>query len=415
MNNFTSQLLATKKTVLKMLQLSEEEKNKVLLDLANELVKQSNIILEANAKDLENFETNNPLHDRMLLTPERIKNIANELTNVTKLKDPIGEVLEEKDMQTGIHIKKIKVPLGVVAVIYEARPNVTIDVFGLTFKSGNSCILKGSRSAINSNEALINIIQQVLESNGLPKEIICLLTLSREETGELLKANEYIDIVIPRGSQNLINAVREQATIPTIETGAGVVHTYFSESGDLKKGKAIITNEKLRRPSVCNALDTLIINKNRLSDLSEIMSDLPENNVEVFADQQSYDVLKNKYSSKLLKHVNDDSFGTEFLSYKMSIKTVSNLDEAIDHITKYSSKHSEAIISEDTTEIEKFLNLIDAAAVYANTSTAFTDGAQFGLGAEIGISTQKLHARGPMGLNELTSYKWIISSDGMTR
>jgi len=409
------QLEQVKKASRSLLTISPEKKNEVLADLSKALKKEAPAILKANALDLENFSPDDPLYDRLLLTEERIGDIAGSLLEVVQFEDPIGEVLEEKELPNGLKLKKVRVPLGIVAVIYEARPNVTIDIFALTWKSGNACVLKGSRSASHSNLALVEIIHDTLKKHELPQEIACLMTLEREETAELLQAHEYIDILIPRGSKALIDSVRKNSTIPTIETGAGVVHTYFAQSGNLTKGQNIIENAKTRRTGVCNALDTLLIDETRMPDLPELVRPLADKKVEIFADEKAFASLQESYPSSLLQQATEEHFGTEFLSLKMSIKTVQNLDEAIDHIGKFSSKHSEAIISEDDQEIEKFLQQIDAAAVYSNTSTAFTDGNHFGMGAEIGISTQKLHARGPMGLKELTSYKWIIHGDGQTR
>ena len=356
-----------------------------------------------------------PKFDRLKLTKERIKGIADDIRNVAKLPFPIGEILEEKELDNGLQLQKVRVPLGVIGVIYEARPNVTFDVFSLCMQSGNACVLKGGSDAEFSNKAIVEIIHSVLKSEGLNPELLQLLPPDRSAATELMNAIGYVDILIPRGSQNLINSVRENANIPVIETGAGIVHTYVDCSADITKAANVVVNAKTRRVSVCNALDCMIIHKDKLKDLPEIMKGMTTFDVEVYADDASYNQLKNQYPDNLLFKATSESFGTEFLSHKMSIKTVNNLDEALDHIYTYSSKHSEAIIAEDAETIERFYNEVDAAAVYANTSTAFTDGAQFGLGAEIGISTQKLHARGPMALKELTSYKWLIKGNGHTR
>jgi glutamate-5-semialdehyde dehydrogenase len=307
------------------------------------------------------------------------------------------------------------VPFGVIGVIYEARPNVTFDVFSLCLKSGNACILKGGSDAINSNKAIVGIIRSVLDENGLDKNILSLLPAGRDETNQLLNAREYVDLIIPRGSRSLIDFVRKNASIPVIETGAGICHTYFDEYGDREKGRVIVNNAKTRRVSVCNALDCLIIHKDRLNDLDYIVGLCPGSDVTIYADERAYAALEGKYPSGLLQRANKDSFGTEFLSYKMAIKTVDSFDEALLHITEFGSRHSEAIISGNNNRIQLFYKLVDASSVYANASTAFTDGAEFGLGAEIGISTQKLHARGPMALEALTTYKWIIEGDGQVR
>jgi glutamate-5-semialdehyde dehydrogenase len=323
--------------------------------------------------------------------------------------------LSETVRPNGMKITKVSVPFGVIGIIYEARPNVTFDVFSLCLKSGNACVLKGGSDAIYSNTAIVNIIHQVLNKHGLPSDAVTLLPVGREETNEMLHANGYIDLIIPRGSQGLIDFVRQNSSIPVIETGAGICHTYFDAAGDVDRGAEIVFNAKTRRPSVCNALDCLILHSSRLSDLPVLTAKLAEKEVIIYADEPSYNILKKSYPENLLQRATEESFGTEFLSLKMAVKTVGSLDEALDQISRYSSKHSEAIISEDFAAIETFRKMVDAAAVYSNASTAFTDGAQFGLGAEIGISTQKLHARGPMALEELTSYKWIVEGQGQIR
>ena len=312
-------------------------------------------------------------------------------------------------------ITKISVPFGVIGVIYEARPNVSFDVFSLCFKSGNACVLKGGSDAYNSNLAIVNLIKKVLKENDLDENIVTLLAAGRDATSELMSAVGFVDMIIPRGGQGLINFVRQNSQVPVIETGAGVCHTFFDENGDLGKGKNIIFNSKTRRVSVCNALDCLIIHEKRLPDLPELCIKMAEKNVIIYADEPAYKVLSGKYPEDLLKEADETSFGTEFLDYKMSVKTVKNINEAIEHVTKYSSKHSECIVTENKENAKLYIKSVDTACVYTNVSTAFTDGAQFGLGAEIGISTQKLHARGPMGLEELCSYKWIIEGDGQVR
>ncbi|MCC9138372.1 glutamate-5-semialdehyde dehydrogenase [Pontibacter silvestris] len=395
--------------------LSEDKVNQVLEDLATKAVAATDTILAENQKDLDRMDTNDPKYDRLKLTRERIESIAADIRNVASLPSPLGKVLAERKLDNGLELKKVSVPLGVIGIIYEARPNVTFDVFSLCLRSGNALLLKGGSDAIDSNTAIVKIIHDVLESNGIDKNIVQLLPADREATHEMLHAVDYVDIIIPRGSQGLINYVRENSKVPVIETGAGIVHTYFDEFADLSRGKEIIVNAKTRRVSVCNALDCLIINNNRLQDLPEIGKGLAEKEVDLYADEAAYKVLKGNYPEEKLHQATAEHFGTEFLSLKMSVKTVDSLDEAIEHINKYSSQHSEAIISDNEENVEHFLKAVDAAAVYANTSTAFTDGAQFGLGAEIGISTQKLHARGPMALDELTSYKWIVKGNGQIR
>lgn len=387
----------------------------VLNDLAGAALAQTTLLLQENQKDLDRMDVNDPKYDRLKLTESRIKDIAKDMVNVADLSHPLGHILSEKTMPNGLNIKKISVPLGIVGVIYEARPNVTFDVFALCFKTGNVCILKGGSDAEFSNKAIIKIIHDVLSKHGINKNAAVLLPPEREATEALLNAIGYIDVLIPRGSQSLIDRVRQQSKVPVIETGAGIVHTYFDETADLKKGSEIVFNAKTRRVSVCNALDCLVIHSFRLSDLPELAKKLATKDVELFADERAYTSLKDNYPDNLLKKAQSEHFGTEFLDYKMAIKTVDSFDEALNHIASHSSKHSEAIITENAKNAATFLNKVDAAAVYLNASTAFTDGAQFGLGAEIGISTQKLHARGPMGLQELTSYKWIVEGDGQVR
>lgn len=394
---------------------SGEKINQVLADVADAAEKNAGYILQENKKDLKRMKPDDPKYDRLLLTKERIAGIAADIRNVASLPSPLGRVLSETTRPNNLKIRKITVPFGVIGIIYEARPNVTFDVFSLCLKSGNACVLKGGSDAHDSNEAIVQVIKAVLLNHGLDENTLALLPPDREATAELLHAHGYVDLIIPRGSQNLINFVRENSSIPVIETGAGICHTYFDESGDAEKGKAIINNAKTRRPSVCNALDCLIVHKNRLNDLPKLTELLPQNNVIIYADPEAYQSLKGKYPENLLQEATEESFGTEFLSLRMAIKTVGSLNDALNHIANYSSKHSEAIIAEDQEALDVFRKSVDAAAVYCNVSTAFTDGAQFGLGAEIGISTQKLHARGPMALEELTSYKWIIEGDGQIR
>lgn len=387
----------------------------VLNDIAEAAVSQTPHLLKENQKDLDRMDSADPKYDRLKLTEARIKDIAKDIVNVANLPNPLGHVLSGKTMPNGLNISKISVPLGVVGVIYEARPNVTFDVFALCFKTGNVAVLKGGSDAAYSNQAIILLIHQVLEKHGIDKNVALLLPPEREATEALFNAIGYIDVLIPRGSQQLIDRVRQQSKVPVIETGAGIVHTYFDETGDLQKGAEIICNAKTRRVSVCNALDCLIIQSSRLHDLPALASPLAEKQVEIYADDTAYAALQGNYPRELLHKARPEHFGIEFLSLKMAVKTVDDLTEALDHIARYSSKHSEAIISENADNAACFLNKVDAAAVYVNASTAFTDGAQFGLGAEIGISTQKLHARGPMGLQELTSYKWLIKGDGQVR
>lgn len=397
------------------LRLQTEMIDSVLKAVADAAVAHTDKILTENQKDLERMDPANPKYDRLKLTAERIQTIARDMRNVADLPTPLGKTLEERRLPNGLELTKKSVPLGVVGVIYEARPNVTFDVFSLCLKAGNVCVLKGGSDAEYSNLAIVEVIHEVLREHELNEHLLTLLPATREATKALLEAVDTVDVLIPRGSQNLINYVRENAKVPVIETGAGIVHTYFDVSGDVEKGKRIVFNAKTRRVSVCNALDCLIIHHNRLADLPELTEQLAAKDVEIYADEASYKVLQGNYPNALLNRAEPEHFGIEFLSYRMSIKTVADLDEALDHIAQYSSKHSEAIVAEDQATIQTYMQSVDAAAVYANASTAYTDGAEFGMGAEIGISTQKLHARGPMALSELTSYKWLVYGQGQVR
>ena len=399
----------------KLNMLENKEIVEVLKELARQARQNTAHILAENKKDLDRMSVEDPKFDRLKLTAERIEGIASDIENVAELESPVGITLKQTTRPNGLKISKMSVPFGVIGIIYEARPNVTFDVFSLCLKSQNACVLKGGSDAIYSNKAIVSVVQQVLRKFGLDENTLALLPAGREETNEMLQAHGYIDLIIPRGSQGLINFVRENATIPVIETGAGICHTYFDEFGDTEKGSEIIFNAKTRRVSVCNALDCLIIHKSRISELPIFARKLAEEKVVIYADDRAFGAMQNTYPSELLKKATEASFGTEFLAMKMSVKTVDSLEEAISHINQHSSKHSEAIISENRENITRFQKMVDASSVYSNTSTAYTDGAQFGLGAEIGISRQKLHARGPMALEELTSYKWIIEGNGQIR
>lgn len=389
--------------------------DRVLLAVAGRIGPETDRILAQNALDLDLMDPEDPRYDRLRLTPERLRDIAADMRNVASLPSPLGMTLDETSRPNGMTITKVSVPFGVIGIIYEARPNVSFDCFSLCFKSGNAVILKGGSDARHSNAAVVALIRSVLEAEGIDPEVVQLLPASHEATAEMLGAVGYIDLVIPRGSQRLISFVRENAKVPVIETGAGICHTYFDRAGDKVKGAMIVNNAKTRRVSVCNALDCLLVHRERLEDLPLICNMLADSNVVIYADKEAFEALRCRYPGPLLKEATEESFGTEFLSYKMAIRTVDSLDEAAKHIARYSSKHSEAIVSEDAAACEEFIKRVDAACVYCNVSTAFTDGAQFGLGAEIGISTQKLHARGPMALRELTSYKYIVRGDGQIR
>lgn len=387
----------------------------ILKRLSEEAVSRMDFILSENARDLARMAENNPLYDRLLLNEDRIKAISGDIMKVAALESPLGQELSEYTRPDGLKISRVSVPFGVVGIIYEARPNVTFDVFSLCLKSGNVCILKGGSDAANSNLAIAKVIKDVLAEFNVSQDILTLLPPGREETAMLLKARKYVDLIIPRGSRSLIDFVRENSEIPVIETGAGICHTYFDEYGDREKGRNIIHNAKTRRVSVCNALDCLIIHESRLADLPHLTELCAGSGVEIFADSRAFEALRGVYPQELLRKATEESFGTEFLSLRMSVKTVADIEDALEHIEKYGSKHSEAIISEDSKRIQLFFKHVDASSVYSNASTAFTDGGEFGLGAEIGISTQKLHARGPMALRELTTYKWIIRGEGHVR
>jgi len=387
----------------------------VLHDLASATLANMPLLLAENQKDLDRMDPADPKYDRLKLTEQRLTDIAADLNNVADLPSPLGRVLAETTRPNGLHLRKISVGFGVIGIIYESRPNVSFDVFALCLKSGNASLLKGSKDAHASNLAIVELIHTVLKQHQLDPALCTLLPAEREATSALLNARNYVDLLIPRGSANLIQFVRENATIPVIETGAGICHTYFDVDADLEKGAAVVFNAKTRRVSVCNALDCLIIHQDRLADLPALCEKLATKSVTIFADTQAFAALQGHYPDTLLKVAQPEPFGTEFLDYKMAIKTVSSLDEALTQIANYSSKHSECILTENETTALCFSQTVDAACVYTNASTAFTDGAQFGLGAEIGISTQKLHARGPMALEELTTYKWLITGNGQTR
>ena len=379
-----SRLLAT---------ISDDKRNEILLAVADAIIANKERILKANAEDLAKMDPKYPLYDRLQLTDKRLEDIASDMRNVSKLPSPLGRILKESTLPNGLRLKRVSVPFGVIGMIYEARPNVTFDVFSLCFKSGNACVLKGGKDADCSNRAEVEIIHEILEKSGINPDVVTLLEATHEATAEMLNAVGYIDVCIPRGGRRLIDFVRDNAKVPVIETGAGVVHAYFDEFGDLEMGKRIIDNAKTRRVSVCNALDCLIIHRSRLADLQALLEPVVKKNVEVVY----------------------DDFGTEFMDYKMAVKVVDSIDEAIEHIATYGSGHSECIITNGKDNALKFQQLVDAACVYVNAPTSFTDGAQFGLGAEIGISTQKLGPRGPMGLEEITTYKWLIEGEGQVR
>ena len=401
----------TKDASLYLAQLSDADKSAVLHAVADAIKHDTDTLLEANAADLSRMEKSNPLYDRLQLTPSRLDNIASDMRHVACLPSPLGHITCERTLDNGLHLRRVSVPFGVIGVIYEARPNVTFDVFALCLKSGNACILKGGKDADDSNKAAVRLIKDVLEKHGISPDIINLMPATHEATHEMLNAVGYVDLCIPRGGKRLIEFVRDNARIPVIETGAGVVHAYFDKYGDLEMGKAIVNNAKTRRVSVCNALDCLLIHKDRLPDLKALCQPMA-GRVTIYADKRAAEMLDDAI---LCADDDKDVYGREWMDYKMSVKTVDTIEDALSHIRRYSSGHSECIITDDEASAELFRQHVDAACVYVNAPTSFTDGAQFGLGAEIGISTQKLGPRGPMGLNEMTTYKWLIDGHGQTR
>ena len=395
--------------------ISDERRSDILLATADAIITNCGALLEANARDLARMDRSNPLYDRLLLNEKRLEAIAADMRHVAALPSPLGKTLIDKTLDNGLHLRRVTVPFGVIGMIYEARPNVSFDVFSLCFKSGNACVLKGGRDADESNKAIVRLIHDILRREQVNPSVVELLPATHEATGEMLNAVGYIDLCIPRGGKRLIEFVRDTARVPVIETGAGVVNAFFDVDGDLSIGRLIINNAKTRRVSVCNALDCLIIHQNRLNDLGELCAPLIISNVVVYADEQAYDALHGKYPDELLRHATDESFGTEFMDYAMAIRTVPTVEAAIRHISTYGSGHSECIITENAATAAQFEAQVDAACVYVNAPTSFTDGAQFGLGAEIGISTQKLGPRGPMALDEITTYKWLIEGHGQVR
>ena len=406
---------AAKRAVADLAAADDAKVSDMLRTLADETDKRQAVLLDANKADLEKMDKDNPMYDRLRLDGRRLEGIAADMRNVAGLQSPVGRILSETVRPNGMKICKVSVPFGVVGIIYEARPNVSFDVFSLCVKSGNACILKGGSDAFCTNSAIVELIRSVLRDCGFDENTVTLMPAGHDSTAALLEAAGDVDLVIPRGSKRLIDFVRQNARVPVIETGAGICHTYFDRDGDLNMGAAIVTNAKTRRVSVCNALDCLIVHKDRLFDLPGLCSGVKDHDVVIYADEAAYAALEGNYPAELLLHADEDSFGTEFLSYRMAVRTVDSLDEALQHISRYSSKHSECIVTENKETADRFLREVDAACVYANVSTAFTDGAQFGFGAEIGISTQKLHARGPMALPELNTYKYVITGDGQIR
>ncbi|MBR6875386.1 MAG: glutamate-5-semialdehyde dehydrogenase [Bacteroidales bacterium] len=404
---------AAKRDAAQVALIPDAERAAALEAVADAILAHSAELLSANAEDLARMDPQNPLYDRLKLSPERLEGIASDMRHVAALPSPLGRTLEDRTLPNGLRLRKVSVPFGVIGVIYEARPNVTFDVFSLCFKSGNASVLKGGSDADASNRAAVALIRRVLSERGLPEAAVTLLPPTHEAVGELLGAVGYVDLVIPRGGRRLIDYVRDNAKVPCIETGAGVVNTYFDVAGDLEIGRRIVLNAKTRRVSVCNALDCLIVHRDRLADLPALVAPLAEKDVRIYADEAAFAALSGHYP--LLESATPESFGTEYMDYKMAVRTVDSLDGALAHIARYGSGHSESIVTADAAAAARFQAEVDAACVYVNAPTAFTDGAQFGLGAEIGISTQKLGARGPMGLCEITTYKWLIDGNGQVR
>ena len=408
--------------------LTDEQRNEILQAVADAIIAETPALLKANADDLARMDKANPMYDRLQLTEQRLQDIASDMRHVSTLPSPLGRILKEKTLDNGLHLERVSVPFGVIGMIYEARPNVTFDVFSLCFKSGNACVLKGGKDANCSNTAGVEVIHKVLKTFHVNPDVVTLLPATHEATGEMLNAVGYIDLCIPRGGKSLIRFVRDTAKVPVIVTGAGVVHCYFDKDGDTEMGKRIITNAKCRRVSVCNALDCLLIHESRLNDLPTLCEDLSKHDTKIHADAKAYEALKGHYPDTLLYKAEESEqkmkdndpnlksiWNTEWLSMQMGIKTVASEDEALEHIATYGSGHSESIVTNNPDAQKKFQTMVDAACVYVNAPTSFTDGAQFGLGAEIGISTQKLGARGPMALEEITTYKWLITGQGQTR
>ena len=404
---------AARSAAVKTALLPDDVRAMALRTVADAIEENSVDLLVANAEDLTRMDPQSPLYDRLKLTPERLSGIASDMRHVADLPSPLDRVLDDRTLPNGLHLRKVSVPYGVIGVIYEARPNVTFDVFALCLRSGNACVLKGGSDADASNRAAVALIRNVLDGLGISPETITLLPPGREAVGDLLGAVGYVDLVIPRGGRRLIDFVRDNAKVPCIETGAGVVNTYFDRDGDLETGRRIVCNAKTRRVSVCNALDCLLVHEARLSDLPALVEPLAPHRVLLYADDAALGALRGRYP--YLESATPESYGTEYMDYKMAVRTVPSLDEALAHIARYGSGHSESIVTASEEAARRFQREVDAACVYVNAPTSFTDGAQFGLGAEIGISTQKLGARGPMGLAELTTYKWLIDGNGQIR
>lgn len=413
MNTIQKQIRHTHAAAIQLQQAKPALINRIIKTIADELMSNAASIIIANQNDLAKMESSNPLYDRLLLTPERLQSISNSLKKVTKLADPSGKILEEKKLPNGIHLQRITTPLGVVAAIFESRPNVVADIAALCLKSRNACVLKGSRDADNTNKAIVAIFHKVLQQFKLPKQLVLLLPPQRDVVNELFTATKYIDVIIPRGSNSLIQFVRKNSLVPVIETGAGVCHVYVHKNAAIQMAVDIVVNAKTSRPSVCNAMDTVIVDEAIAKTfLSKLSSAFKEKNVIVYADKKAYRLLK---GYPYLFIANKEDFYREFLSLTCAVKIVKNETEALQHIAEHGTKHSEAIITNNKKIAEQFLQLVDAASVYHNASTRFTDGEEFGLGAEVGIATQKLHARGPFALEKLVTEKWVLRGSGQVR
>lgn len=414
-NEIIEQLASTRRASTSLALASSDKKNDVLFCLAQLLIENSEAILLENSKDLTSISLEHPMRDRLFLNSERIFNLSQSLHEVAKLPDPVGRILSDKILANGLKLTKINVPLGVIGVIFESRPNVTVDVVALCIRSGNAAVLRGGSDAWHTNFILVKLIHQALISVGLSTDLIRLMPTDRKHVSTLLNAVKYVDVIIPRGSEELIQRVRKESMVPTIETGAGVCHTYVAQSANLAMAVSVVINAKVSRPSVCNSLDTILLHDSIATDfLHQSLKELIDFKVKIFADERSFEVLKSLHYPCLFQ-AKDSDFGREFLDFACSIKVVQNFDEALSHIEMYSSRHSEAIISSDESEANVFLASVDAAAVYWNASTRFTDGGVFELGAEVGISTQKLHARGPFGLEKLVTEKWVLKGNGQIR
>jgi glutamate-5-semialdehyde dehydrogenase len=413
MKSIETVLIKTAKAAIQLRGTADKKIRWVLLKLADALEDNMDLVLKANKKDLAAQDPDNPRIDRLMLNEQRIKNIAASIRKISRLPNPSGKVLDKHTLANGLQVQKISVPLGVVGAIYESRPNVTFDIAALCIRSQNGCVLKGSKEADHTNRAAAKIIKNVLEKNGIAPDCVTLLPAARETVNELFAATKYLDVLIPRGSDSLIQFVRKNSLVPVIETGAGVCHIYVEKDASLDKAVNIVVNAKVSRPSVCNAVDTVLVDeKVAPAFLKKLQPAFNQYKVEMIAEAKAYKLLK---EYPFLEKAGAADFDTEFLSLRCAVKVVKNIDEALEHIQQHGTKHSEAIVSENKKHCRRFLQEVDAAAVYTNASTRFTDGEELGLGAEIGISTQKLHARGPFALEKLVTEKWLLQGNGQVR